>query len=111
MEQPIPGKPANPLRGSYPRVLTRATVATGKSNRSESTKNYQCLKKQDGFREERDEYPQATFLENAGSAHIKCIGKLDNAGSGGAISRQLENYGRSNVKLLPGDTVEMVLIN
>lgn len=111
MEQPKTGKPANPLRQSYPRVLTRATKLTAISNGRKSTKNYGCSQFQNGFIEERDEYPQKTFVENAGSAHIKCIDKLDNAGSGGSIGSQMEKYGTRNTLIRPGDTVELVLVN
>jgi hypothetical protein len=111
MEQPIPGKPANPLRASYPRVLTRATVAASKSNRSKSTRNYQCLKSQNGKKEQRDEYPPAAVVENAGSAHIKCINADDNQDSGNDFGAQLERYGSKRVKILPGDTVEWILVN
>jgi len=103
MEQPIPGKPGNPLRPSYPRVLTIVSDAMAKTNRRLSTKNYKCPKRQD-----RDEYPQATFAENAGSAHIKCIEEGDNRGSGASIVRQMERYGSRQVKLLPSDTIELL---
>jgi hypothetical protein len=104
MEQPILGKPANPLRPFYPRVLTIVSDAMAKTNRRLSTKNYKCPKRQD-----RDEYPQATFAENAGSAHIKCIEEGDNRGSGASIVRQMERYGSRQVKLLPSDTIELLL--
>ena len=111
MEQPKPGKPANPPRGSYPRVLTRATVKVKESNRANSTRNYQCLKSQNGKKEQRDEYPPAAVVENAGSAHIKCIDADDNGKSGNDFGGQLDRYGTKKVKILPGDTVEWVLVN
>jgi len=111
MEQPIPDKPANPLRASYPRVLTRATKQTATSNGKQSTRNYECTRIQNGRKEQRDEYPQKTFVENYGSAHIKCISASDNEGSGSIIGFQLENYGTKKVKINPNETVELVLVD
>ena len=111
MEQPIPSKPANPLRASYPRVLTRATSKVKISNRQKSTRNYECLSLQNGKKEQRDEYPPAAVVENAGSAHIKCIDADDNGKSGNDFGGQLDRYGTKKVKILPGDTVEWVLVN
>ena len=111
MEQPILGKPANPLRPSYPRVLTRANPKVTESNGRRSTRNYECTRIQDGRKDQRDEYPQKTFVENYGSAHIKCIAASDNEGSGSIIGFQLEKYGTKKVKINPNETVELVLVN
>ncbi len=109
MEQPIPGKSGNPLQTSYPRVLTITSKAMTDKNRAASTKDYVCLNFQNGRREQRDEYPQATFVENYGSAHIKCINASDNEGSGSTIGNQMKSYGPRKVKLILGDTIEIVL--
>lgn len=86
MEEPIPGKPGNPLRKSpYPRLLTvdrnrpkeNPPYLEADKRRDQSTKNYKCSS---GY--QRDEYPPAVFLENGGQAHIKCIRESDNIGSG-----------------------------
>jgi hypothetical protein len=111
MEQPILGKPANPLRPFYPRVLTRANPKVAESNGRKSTRNYECTRIQDGRKDQRDEYPQKTFVENYGSAHIKCIAESDNRGSGGTIGSQLERYGIKKVKINPNDTIELVLVD
>jgi hypothetical protein len=42
---------------------------------------------------DRDEYPSAAFLENGGSAHLKCISRSDNRGTGRSFASQYNNHG------------------
>jgi Deoxyribonuclease NucA/NucB len=101
-------------RGGYPRLLT-IDRGTARSRRTRSTAPYQCPNSQE---QDRDEYPQALFSENGGSAHIKCITIADNRGSGSAIETQLNGYtlprkdGSDEVvgKLPDGYVVEVVTI-
>jgi hypothetical protein len=51
-----------------------------------------CPKNENGEDQERDEYPPAMFLENAGSASVKCIKASDNLGSGASIGNQARRY-------------------
>ncbi len=84
-----PTSTPNPLRSSYPRFLTIDRGPNGAkriARQRASTKNYKCP---DSRTQDRDEYPQALFLENASSAHIKCITLGDNRGSGATIGNQV----------------------
>ena len=63
--------------------------------------------------QDADEYPPATFEENQGTAHIKCINSRDNQDSGNSFANSspggLRNYRFSNDKILDDSVVEFVL--
>jgi Deoxyribonuclease NucA/NucB len=85
----------NPLRPSYPRFLTIDRGLGGANRRARqraSVRNYECPNSR---LQDRDEYPQAAFAENLGSAHIKCIDQGDNKGSGSTIGTQINFYRES----------------
>jgi len=109
-----PGQVGNPLRSSYPRLLTidRDNATT---RRQRSTDPYANCPNRNGQSQQRDEYPQAVFLENLGSAHIKCILASDNQGSGSTIGLQLRSYaevsGGPTYRLDNGDTIEFVVLD
>lgn len=83
-----PGRTGNTLRPFYPRLLTLDRPGTTR-RRNLSIDAYQCS---DPTIQDRDEYPPATFIENEGSAHIKCIDLSDNRGAGASIGNQLNFY-------------------
>ena len=64
-------------------------------------------------RDQRDEYPPAAFIENAGKGHLRCIPATDNEGSGKSFDNQLRQYRARKdvptVKLADGDVVEFVV--
>jgi hypothetical protein len=87
----IPGGTGNPLRPSYPRLLTleRDNKAVVDKRRRDSTRAYQCS---DPITQDRDEYPPASVKENEGTAHIKCINGRDNSGAGSSMANQWNSY-------------------
>jgi Deoxyribonuclease NucA/NucB len=100
MSSPAPGKPPNPLRPLYPRLLTFSPLEN-EARRAASTKNYDCRginppihpNGGQGLQPwDRDEYPQAMFVENFYSAHIKCINARENSGSGSTIRQQIARW-------------------
>lgn len=112
----IPGRTGNPLRERYPRLLTidRATpndIKKVDNRRTRSTNAYQCLNPRI---QDKDEYPPALFAENLGSAHIKCISRSDNRGSGSSFVNQLIRYKVSPtsppVVIANGDSIEFVIL-
>ena len=65
---------------------------------------------------ELDEYPQALFLENGGSADVKPINDRDNSGSGANVAAQiwgggtgLQGYTSKNPLFRNGDNIEIYL--
>ena len=75
-----------PVTG-YPLLFTIDRPGAN-SRRSSSTSAYlPCLP---GI-QDLDEYPPSVLLENAGSAHIKCILRGDNRGSGQSLGTQIRN--------------------
>jgi hypothetical protein len=78
----VPGRTGNALRSAYPRFLTLDRL-NATTRRSRSVYAYQtCPLNAAGATQDRDEYPPAVFLQNDGSAHIKCISSRDNQQSG-----------------------------
>ncbi|NJR76391.1 MAG: hypothetical protein HC773_28120 [Scytonema sp. CRU_2_7] len=125
---PIVRPPGNPLRGSYPKLLTidRNILASGSTREDlradrrgdSSVKPYQCActTPPPGSTPplDRDEYPPKVFFENAGAGHIKCINAGDNQGSGRSLGEQLNRYrvipGGPTYRLENGTVVEIVVL-
>ncbi|NJL19771.1 MAG: hypothetical protein HC895_01435 [Leptolyngbyaceae cyanobacterium SM1_3_5] len=111
----LPGRTGNPLRPSYPRLLTLDRPGASR-RRTLSTRNYQtCPANASGASQQRDEYPPATFLENDGSAHIKCISSRDNEQSGNSFGQQINSYleqpSATPYRIPDGNTIEFVILN
>ncbi|OKH23924.1 hypothetical protein [Chroogloeocystis siderophila] len=119
-----PGRTGNPLRRSYPRLLT-VDRPNSTTRRNQSIAAYRtCPPKPNGTTQDRDEYPPAVFLENGvpnnsgvyvGSAHIKCIASRDNQLSGSSFGSQL-NFYRERPNATPyaidnQDTIEFVILD
>jgi hypothetical protein len=111
------GQRGNRLRPSYPKLLTLdLSQGNRDARRAASTKAYDtCPKSSSGQNQDLDEYPPATFYENAKSAHIKCVPLSDNRRAGGVFGAQLRFY-----RIVPGgqfypidqkDTIEFVILN
>lgn len=111
------------VRGSLPFTLRRSPFVErlvfpgdrpeASLRRRSYTRNYTCPSGQD-----RDEYPQAVFEENLGSAHIKCISSSDNRGSGSSVGLQINTYKftdnpaeQPQPRLDNGDTIEFVVLD
>ncbi len=95
----------------YPLLFT-IDRAGANSRRSSSTSAY--LPCPPGI-QDLDEYPPSVLLENAGSAHIKCILRGDNRGSGQSLGTQINYYkitpgGMSQPRLDDGDIVEIQVL-
>lgn len=106
-----PRKTGNPLRNRYPRLLTIERAGRD-ARRTVSTDPYECPNSR---LQDKDEYPPATFGENNGSAHIKCIARGDNRGAGNSFgTQQLNNYKVTDtsrpVRLQNGDVIEFVIL-
>jgi hypothetical protein len=107
-----PGRSGNPVPAvGYPMLFTvDRPGATGR--RSSSTSAYlPCLP---GI-QDLDEYPPSVLLENAGSAHIKCIFRGDNRGWGQSLGTQINYHkitpgGISQPRLDDGDIVEIQVL-
>jgi hypothetical protein len=110
------GQTGNPLRSSYPKLLTNDTnMANAIQRRGDSIKAYDtCPQSPLGQKQDRDEYPPAKFFENRGSAHIKCIPAGDNRRAGKVFQLQLDNYridpGGPSYEVGQGDVVEFVIL-
>jgi hypothetical protein len=82
-------------RNNPPRPDPPGPKFPAKARNSMSTDPYDCPKV-NGIRiDDRDEYPQAVFLENYGTASVKCVLLGDNRGSGNRIGIQMRtgSYG------------------
>ncbi len=111
----LPRKTGNPVRSVYPRFLTldRRNAIT---RRGSSINAYQtCPLNANGLTQDRDEYPPAVFLENAGNAHIKCISSRDNQQSGNSLRLQYTKYYETEssapYSIDNGKTIELVVLN
>lgn len=109
-----PRATGNPLRGRYPRLLT-IDRDNGTTRRNRSTAPYAACPRRNGQRQQLDEYPPAVFLENLGSAHIKCILGSDNQGAGSTFGFQLRAYaevlGNPVYRLDDGVTIEFIVLD
>lgn len=109
-----PRATGNPLRGRYPRLLT-IDRDNGTTRRNRSTAPYAACPRRNGQRQQLDEYPPAVFLENLGSAHIKCILGSDNQGAGSTFGFQLRAYaevlGNPVYRLDGGVTIEFIVLD
>ncbi|MBW4480859.1 MAG: hypothetical protein KME54_29505 [Tolypothrix brevis GSE-NOS-MK-07-07A] len=108
--QPIkPNRSGNQVPSAgYPLLLTIDRPGAN-SRRNASTSSY--LPCPPGI-QDLDEYPPSVVLENAGSAHIKCIIRGDNRGSGQSLGIQINYYkitpgGISQPRLDDGDIIEI----
>lgn len=110
-----PGRTGNPLRARYPRLLTIDRGANADARRIQSTAPYAACPRRNGKSQQRDEYPPAVFLENLGSAHIKCILGSDNQGSGSTVGIQIGAYAEASggpvYRLEGGDTIEFIVLD
>lgn len=112
--QPIKlGRSGNKVPAAgYPLLFTIDRPGAN-SRRSSSTSAY--LPCPPGILQDLDEYPPSVLLENAGSAHIKCIPRGDNRGSGQSLGTQINYYkitpgGISQPRLDDGDIVEIQVL-
>jgi hypothetical protein len=110
-----PGRIGNPLRDSYPALLTYdRNQANKRRRRRDSTDAYMCPIGSGGRRLDRDEYPPATFVENDGEAHIKCVLPSDNQNAGSFFGGQLQRYRIAPLgpayAIGDGDTIEFVIL-
>lgn len=88
-----------------PRLLTfEKNVASARTRRRQSTAAYTRAGGQRRAGEDRDEYPPATFYENAGVAYVRSIPQSDNRGSGASFAAQLRG-----AAIGTGDVVEFVI--
>jgi Deoxyribonuclease NucA/NucB len=111
----VSGRTGNSVRLAYPRFLTldRPNAST---RRSRSVYAYQtCPRNTSGLTQDRDEYPPAVFLENEGSAHIKCISSRDNQQAGNSLKLQFNSYKETSsstaYQIADGKTIELVVLN
>ncbi len=71
---------------------TQKRVRDRRSQSIENSGLKSCPKNENGEDQDRDEYPPAMFIENGGSASVKCIRAGDNRGAGKSIGIQATPY-------------------